>query len=133
MYIAGLPPYLYISALMPSGPGAFFLARLFTRARICAFDSRICESPSVWVMLGPSYVLLQILWNLFTVVVWRCGVGFDPSECELTLYAAPEEAAEARRHEDAGVHRFVFGLPPAGADVLLPMLDTMAEVIDAVD
>ncbi len=53
----------------------------------------------------------------------------DVSEIELTLYAAPRDADAVKRHEDAGVHRFVFGLPPAGADVLLPFLDDLAEVI----
>ena len=55
----------------------------------------------------------------------------DVSEIELSLYAAPPDADEVRRHEDAGVARFVFGLPPAGADVLLPLLDGYAEVINA--
>lgn len=55
----------------------------------------------------------------------------DISEIELSLYAAPPDADEVKRHEDAGVARFVFGLPPAGADVLLPLLDSYAEVIDA--
>lgn len=55
----------------------------------------------------------------------------DPSEIELTLYAAPPDVDEVKRHDDAGVHRFVFGLPPSGADVLLPLLDAYAEVISA--
>lgn len=55
----------------------------------------------------------------------------DPSEIELSLYAAPPDADAVRRHEDAGVHRFVFGLPPVGADELLPLLDEYAAVIDA--
>ena len=55
----------------------------------------------------------------------------DVSEIELTLYAAPPDVDEVKRHEDAGVHRFVFGLPPSGADVLLPLLDAYAEVISA--
>lgn len=58
-------------------------------------------------------------------------VGRDVGEIELTLYAAPVDADESRRHEDAGVHRFVFGLPPFGAEALLPMLDDMAKVIEA--
>lgn len=53
----------------------------------------------------------------------------DVSEIELSLYAAPPDADEVKRHEDAGVARFVFGLPPAGADVLIPILDSYAEVI----
>jgi probable F420-dependent oxidoreductase len=57
--------------------------------------------------------------------------GRDVGEIELSLYAAPPDPDEVRRHEDAGVARFVFGLPQAGADVLLPLLDTYAEVIAA--
>lgn len=59
-------------------------------------------------------------------------VGRDPSEIELTLYAAPPDPAEVERHEAAGVRRFVFGLPPAGPDVVLPLLDDYAGVIEAV-
>lgn len=58
-------------------------------------------------------------------------VGRDVSEIELSLYAAPADPAEVERHEAAGVARFVFGLPPVGADDLLPLLDAYAEVIDA--
>jgi probable F420-dependent oxidoreductase len=67
-----------------------------------------------------------------TVLAEECDkVGRDVGEIELSLYAAPVDAGEARRHEEAGVHRFVFGLPPFGADALLPLLDDMAKVIDA--
>ena len=55
----------------------------------------------------------------------------DVSEIELSLYGAPADSDEVKRHEDGGVARFVFGLPQAGAEVLLPVLDTYAEVIAA--
>ncbi len=55
----------------------------------------------------------------------------DISEIEIALYAAPPDSDEVKRHEDAGVARFVFGLPPAGADVVIPLLDSYAEVIAA--
>lgn len=57
--------------------------------------------------------------------------GRDISEIELSLYAAPPKPAAVEEHEAAGVARFVFGLPPAGADVLLPILDDYAKVIEA--
>lgn len=57
--------------------------------------------------------------------------GRDISEIELSLYAAPPDPAAVEEHEAAGVARFVFGLPPAGADVLLPILDDYAKVIEA--
>lgn len=55
------------------------------------------------------------------------------SDIELSLYMAPAKADVAKEHEDAGVSRFIFGLPPADADTLLPLLDAQAEVIAAVN
>lgn len=55
------------------------------------------------------------------------------SDIELSLYMAPANADVAKTHEDAGVQRFIFGLPPAGPDTLLPLLDAQAEVIAAVN
>jgi len=57
--------------------------------------------------------------------------GRDVAEIELSLYFAPPNMAEVERHAEAGVARFIFGLPPAGSDELLPMLDDLAEVIEA--
>ena len=57
----------------------------------------------------------------------------DVSEIELSLYMAPPKADVAKQHEDAGVSRFIFGLPPAPADTLLPILDGYAEVVSAVN
>ena len=57
----------------------------------------------------------------------------DVSEIELSLYMAPPNADVAKQHEDAGVSRFIFGLPPAPAEKLLPMLDQQADVIAAVN
>lgn len=57
--------------------------------------------------------------------------GRDVREIELSLYAAPADPAAVETHEAAGVSRFVLGLPPAGEDVLLPLLDDYAKVIAA--
>ncbi|MDW3219146.1 MAG: LLM class F420-dependent oxidoreductase [Acidimicrobiales bacterium] len=56
--------------------------------------------------------------------------GRDVAEIELSLYAAPPDPAVVETHEAAGVSRFIFGLPPAGEDVLLPLLDDYAAVIE---
>jgi probable F420-dependent oxidoreductase len=55
----------------------------------------------------------------------------DVSEIELSLYGAPADVDVVKRHQDAGVARFVLGLPQAGAEVLVPILDTYADLIDA--
>jgi probable F420-dependent oxidoreductase len=57
--------------------------------------------------------------------------GRDVAEIELSLYFAPPDPAEVERHGEAGVARFVFGLPPVAADGLLPMLDDLAKIIEA--
>ena len=59
--------------------------------------------------------------------------GRDIAEIELSLYMAPVNADVAKEHEEGGVSRFIFGLPPADAEILLPMLDKQAEVIAAVN
>lgn len=46
----------------------------------------------------------------------------------VTLYGAPPDAAAVRALQDVGVTRCLFGLPPAPADVVLPVLDRLAAV-----
>ncbi len=53
-------------------------------------------------------------------------VGRDRSEVELTSYFAPTDAAEIERLAEGGYDRIVFGLPPAPADKILPILDDLA-------
>ena len=57
----------------------------------------------------------------------------DISQIELSLYMVPPDSESAKTHEDGGVKRFIFGLPPAPADKVVPILDRYAEVISAVN
>jgi probable F420-dependent oxidoreductase len=57
----------------------------------------------------------------------------DPAEIALSLYNAPADLDVAQRHAEAGIDRFVFGLPPAGADTVLPLLDRLSTIITAVN
>lgn len=52
--------------------------------------------------------------------------GRDPSDLELSLFAAAPDPENVKRCAEAGVSRLVFGLPPAGADIVLPILDKLA-------
>ncbi|MCR9092598.1 MAG: LLM class F420-dependent oxidoreductase [bacterium] len=52
--------------------------------------------------------------------------GRDPDELEISIFAVPPDGDFVKRCEDAGVSRVVYGAPPAGADVVLPFLDTLA-------
>ena len=52
--------------------------------------------------------------------------GRNPDEMEISIFAVPPDGDFVKRCEDAGVSRVVYGAPPAGADVVLPFLDTLA-------
>lgn len=56
----------------------------------------------------------------------------DPATLEISPFGVAANASVVERYMAAGVDRIVFGLPPAGADELLPILDEMAEVVERV-
>lgn len=56
-------------------------------------------------------------------------VGRDPSEVELTSYFGPTDPVEIERLAEGGYDRIVFGLPPAPAEKILPILDNLATKI----
>ena len=56
--------------------------------------------------------------------------GRDPDELEVTVFGIPPDADVVRGYADAGISRLVFGLPPAGADQVLPLLDRQVELME---
>ena len=58
--------------------------------------------------------------------------GRDPAEVEVSIYYAPPERAAVEAMAEAGITRALFGLPPAGADEVLPLLDQLAEVAQGI-
>jgi probable F420-dependent oxidoreductase len=54
--------------------------------------------------------------------------GRDPDTISVNVYGAPADRDTLAQLRDAGVTRAVFGLPPAAADKVLPLLDRYAEV-----
>jgi probable F420-dependent oxidoreductase len=54
------------------------------------------------------------------------AAGRDPGKFEISIFAAPPNADVLARARDAGVTRCVFGLPPARAEDVLPLLDRYA-------
>ena len=54
--------------------------------------------------------------------------GRSRDELELSLFAAPGDPDFVKRAEEAGVDRLIFGLPPFGADQVLPLLDQLASL-----
>jgi len=53
--------------------------------------------------------------------------GRDPNSFEFGQFATPAKTEVVDALIEAGIHRIVFALPPAEADVVLPKLDSYAE------
>jgi len=54
--------------------------------------------------------------------------GRNPDSISINVYGAPAERETLAQLRDAGVTRAVFGLPPAGPEKVLPLLDHYATV-----
>ena len=55
--------------------------------------------------------------------------GRDPSSISINVYGVPADPEQLARFRDAGVTRAIFGLPPAGPEKVLPLLDRYAGVV----
>ncbi|MFI5395624.1 MAG: LLM class F420-dependent oxidoreductase [Candidatus Binatia bacterium] len=55
--------------------------------------------------------------------------GRDPKSISIATYGSPADAAVAQQYRKAGVDHFIFGLPPAPRDTVLPLLDRYADVV----
>lgn len=55
--------------------------------------------------------------------------GRSRDELELSIYYAPADKARLSELEDLGVDRLIFGLPPAPADTVMPLLDGFTELM----
>jgi probable F420-dependent oxidoreductase len=55
--------------------------------------------------------------------------GRDPDTFDLGIFACPPDRAAIDRYAAVGVNRVAFQLPPAGEDVVLPLLDQFAGLI----
>ena len=68
--------------------------------------------------------------NISTLHQSVAAVGRDPSEIELSVYAAPVDQALWARLEDLGFSRALIHLPSAPADVVIPMLDEYLPLLE---
>lgn len=55
--------------------------------------------------------------------------GRDPASISITVYGAPADPEVLAGLRDTGVTRAVFGLPPAGREKVLPLLDRYTGVV----
>ena len=56
--------------------------------------------------------------------------GRDPASLEVTIFGLGPSADDVASYRGAGVQRIVFGLPPANADTVLPLLDRYRQVAE---
>ena len=55
--------------------------------------------------------------------------GRDPKSIAIATYGGPPDDAVVQQYRDAGVDHYIFGLPPAGRDTVLGLLDRYAEFV----
>lgn len=64
--------------------------------------------------------------------LWRAAeeAGRDPATIELGVFGCPPDPAVIRDYADAGFTRCVIGVPPASAEVVVPVLDRAAPLLE---
>jgi probable F420-dependent oxidoreductase len=53
--------------------------------------------------------------------------GRDPRSISVTIFGTPADPAAIAQYREAGVERVTFGLPPAGREKVLPIMDKYAD------
>ena len=89
----------------------------------------IAEFCDGWMPIGGRHSFLDRLADLHAACD---AVDRDPDTVELGIFGAPRDAGELTQLAEAGVQRAVLGLPPAGADTVLPLLDRFADLASRV-
>ncbi len=83
-----------------------------------------------WIPIGVrAGDLLEEIRKLHALAIEK---GRDPKSISVNVYGTPADADLLKQLRDVGVSRAVFALPAAGAEKVLPMLDTYAEAMRAV-
>ncbi len=56
--------------------------------------------------------------------------GRKPSDVPVSIFSAPDDEAVLGQYQDMGIERAVLGVPSKGEDVILPLLDTYAALLE---
>ena len=100
---------------------------LFGGAASPSLFEHIAEYADGWLPIGGAGVAKELpaLHQAFE------RAGRDPATAKVVLYAVRPDPAKLAYYQTLGIEEVVFQLPPAGADVVLPLLDHCAEVARA--
>lgn len=88
--------------------------------------ARVAEYADGWMPIDRGGVDLSASMASLREAVAAAGRDFD--SLDLTLFGTGPDPDRIRRYLDMGFNRIVFGLPAAGADKVVPMLDRYAEL-----
>jgi len=83
---------------------------------------RYCDG---WIPIG---VFSNVERDMELLAETAKAAGRDPKSIEVSVFGVSPDAAALRKYRDHGVSRAVFGLPSAGRDKILPLLDRYAAV-----
>ena len=87
------------------------------------FD-RVAEYADGWMPIGgPGSG------NLARLMEAMRARGRDMADFDLALFGSPLDAAQCAGRIEQGFNHIVFGVPPEGADTVLPALDRIVEVV----
>ncbi len=88
---------------------------------------RVVDFCDGWMPIGTRAAgLLEDLQTLRQLAEQK---GRDPRTISITVFGAPADPAVLEQYRAAGVERVSFGLPPAGRDKVLPLMDRYAAVV----
>src|SRR5579859_6744474 len=115
------PIWSWPKPVQPGGPPVL----LGSGAKKCY--ERVAEYCDGWIPINRGEALKQELQQLKEAVE-RKGRRFE--DMKLVLFGASPKEDSAKRLIDWGFSHIVFGLPPAKADKVLPMLDQQAKIAE---
>ena len=88
---------------------------------------RVVDYCDGWMPIGVRAA--QLLDNIKELRQRAEKSGRDPKTISITIFGSPADEQAIAQYRDAGVERVSFGLPPAGRDKVLPMMDRYADFV----
>jgi alkanesulfonate monooxygenase SsuD/methylene tetrahydromethanopterin reductase-like flavin-dependent oxidoreductase (luciferase family) len=89
------------------------------RQRAADFDGH-------WLPIGGRAYTEAVGESMADLRARAAKAGRDPNAATVSMFGAPPDEAKLAALRDQGVHRAIFGLPPASRDTVLPLLDQYA-------